>query len=70
MNTKQAEKPKILAIGNWYSKRDCPNSEHGTRHSFIDVDAKHGTVKGEKLITSECKYCGGLIIDCPTIAAF
>lgn len=67
--------PKILATGGWSSRKDCPSNPNPlkTNHSFTDVSSKpsptlKGRKAGERLVTSQCKFCGGLIVDCPTIS--
>lgn len=64
---------KILATGGWYSKKDCPDTHYkngfrSNAHFFIDKEYKKGKAAGEKLLTSVCKYCGGVIKDCPFIS--
>lgn len=64
---------KVLATGQWYSIKDCPDSpkrlrDGGGIHSFQDISSKPSKVPDEVLVTSQCKYCKGLIVDCPTIA--
>lgn len=71
MNTNEG---KVLAKGGWYSKRDCPDNPKTTglyahSHRLEDISSKPGNVKvGERLVTSKCRYCGGLVVDCPTIS--
>jgi hypothetical protein len=64
---------KVLSRGSYYSKRDCPDNPRPKKslragaHFFVDVSRRPSGHPGESLITSRCKYCGGLIVDCPTI---
>lgn len=63
----------VVATGGWNSDKvkalPCVESPRG-KHFMDVVAAKPGRVKGERLVTSECKYCGCRIVDCPTIAVF
>lgn len=63
---------KVIATGGWKSGQPCPDREPGKVHSFRDIQSKpsptaQGRKAGERLITSQCKFCGCLIVDCPTI---
>jgi len=63
---------KTLATGQWYSKRDCPDNPKRVAngpaaHCFQNIKRRRGLMAGESFITSKCKHCGGLIVDCPTI---
>lgn len=63
---------KIIATGGWPANDKCPDHPRGKKHAFIDIHSlpsktEHGRKIGEQLITSQCKYCGCLIVDCPTI---
>jgi hypothetical protein len=58
---------KVIATGQWHSKWDCPDSPRYGKHRFRDISTKLGAEPGEMLISSRCEYCGGLIVDCPTI---
>ncbi len=62
--------PRVIATGRWNSSDPCDKAPRGKRHSFRDISSRPGSVRFEKLVTSECRYCGGLIVDCPTIGAF
>lgn len=63
----------IFSTGSWYSKKDCPSvpenasKYHKTAHRFEEVSSKPGSRSFERLVTSECRYCGGRIVDGPTI---
>lgn len=65
----------ILAAGHMHTAYDCPDCpiKEGPRaghHRFVDVASTPTDTPGEVLVTSRCKYCHGLIIDCPTIRIF
>lgn len=73
---------KVIATGGWPSREKqgvCPDnpkavtSVYRTFHFWESVDVKPsqtelGRKAGERLVTSRCKYCGALIVDCPTIS--
>jgi hypothetical protein len=69
-------KPNVIAVGGWPSQAICPKAPapkykwQSRRHRFKDIASKPSGRAGERLVTSQCEYCGGLVIDCPTIAAF
>ncbi len=65
----------VISQGGMPSDRRCPSPlaqerRFGRgRHSFKDVGSKPGTPgTGERLVTSQCIYCKGLVLDCPTIS--
>ena len=68
-------KENIIARGGMPSNRACPSPKAQERrfgkgkHAFRDISSKPGSAPGERLVTSKCDYCGGLVIDCPTIGA-
>lgn len=58
---------EVIATGGWCSGDPCPDSPK-KKHFFKDIKRKPArTGIGEYLITSQCKWCGCLIKDCPTI---
>ena len=58
---------KILAIGQWYTKRDCPANPK-KQHWFKNYEIKYSQNPGERLVTSKCQWCGAMIKDCPTFS--
>ena len=70
-STKRSNEGLVVATGGWASdklkKLACAESPRG-KHFMKDVFISPSVVKDESLVTSECKYCGCRIVDCPTIA--
>lgn len=70
MNATKSQAGVVIAKGGWKSGTVCPDDPRGKgRHFFTDKSRKPSGRVGEWLITSECKHCGCLIVDCPTIYA-
>jgi hypothetical protein len=69
-NVEQFIQPRIIATGGWKSGDPCDSDQSPRgKHCMVDVSARPSGRPGERLVTSRCKYCGGLIVDCPTISA-
>jgi GH18 family chitinase len=70
----QKQQKTIIAVGGWNSTAICPNAPEPKfkwqtrRHRFRDIAARPSGRAGERLVTSQCEYCGGLVVDCPTIS--
>jgi hypothetical protein len=63
----------VIAVGGWPSNAICPKAPEPKykwqtrKHRLHDVSSKPSGRAGELLVTSQCEYCGGLVVDCPTI---
>ncbi len=67
--TDSGKAPSVISEGTGAYGQPCDKAPRG-KHSFRDISSKPGRDKGERLVTSQCKYCDGLIVDVPTISAF
>ena len=59
---------KLLATGRCYRARDCkeaPPKRNG-HHCFADISQKKVS-NGVYLVTSKCKFCGGIVKDVETL---